>query len=127
MTIQSYRDLDAWKLAMDFVVSVYAITKKFPREETYGLTSQMRRAAVGIPSNIGEGHQQGGRVYLRHVVIALGSLAETETQLEIAQRLNYVDPADVESTSALAGDVRRLLFGLRRTLRQKHGNRRSHL
>jgi len=86
------------------------------------LTSQMHRAAVGIPSNISEGHQQGGRVYLRHVIIALGSLAETETQLEIARRLNYVSATDIDPTSALAGDVRRLLFGLRRALRQKYAN-----
>jgi four helix bundle protein len=59
MPIQSYRDLEAWKIGMNLVVAIYGLTKRFPREELYGLTSQLRRAAVSIPSNIGEGHQQG--------------------------------------------------------------------
>jgi four helix bundle protein len=120
MPVQSYKDLDAWKLAMDFVVAVYQLTRRFPREETYGLTSQLRRAVVAIPSNVSEGHRQGGRVFLRHVVIALGSLAEAETQLEIAYRMNYVSADDIQPATALGRDVRRLLFGLRRTLRRKH-------
>lgn len=101
MPVQSYRDLDAWKLGVDLVVAVYDLTKRFPREELYGLTSQLRRAAVAIPSNIGEGQQQGGRIYLRHVVIALGSLAEVETQLEIARRLNFIGPSDLEASPSV--------------------------
>ena len=104
---------------MDFVVAVYDLTRRFPREERYGLTSQLRRAAVGVPSNISEGHQQGDRAYLRYVVIALGTMAEAETQFEIAQRLRYVTPADVAPVATIAGNLRRVLFGLRRSLRQR--------
>lgn len=118
MTVQSYRDLDAWKLGIDYVVEVYWLTKRFPREEQYGLTSQLRRAAVAIPSNISEGHLQGSRAYLRYVTIAIGSVAECETQLEIARRLNYVTEADLFDCRGLGGDLRRVLFGLRRSLRR---------
>ena len=71
---------------MEYVVAIYALTERFPRDERFGLTAQLRRAAVAIPSNISEGHQQGTRAYLRYVVIATGSVAECETQLEIARR-----------------------------------------
>ena len=104
---------------MDYVVAVYAMTDGFPREERYGLTAQLRRAAVAIPSNISEGHQHGSRAYLRYVVIALGSVAECETQMEIARRLNYVADTDLAAAVTLAGSVRRLLYGLRRALRKK--------
>jgi four helix bundle protein len=120
MPVQSYRELEVWGLGMEFVMLVYALTKRFPREETYGLTSQLRRSAVAIPSNVSEGHRQGGRSYLRHVVIALGSMAEAETQIEIARRLEYISTPDFQRVIELAGQVRRLLFGLRRSLRQRH-------
>jgi four helix bundle protein len=119
MPIQSYRDLEVWQLAMDYVVSVYSISERFPREERFGLTAQLRRAAVAVPSNISEGHPQGTRAYLRHVVIALGSLAECETQMEIARRLNYVAQADLSKPVSVSDSLRRLLFGLRRSLRRK--------
>ena len=118
MTVQSYRDLDAWKLGMDYVLAIYALTTRFPREEQFGLTSQLRRAAVGIPSNIREGHLQGSRAYLRYVMIAIGSAAECETQLEIARRLNYASDAELSDCVGLGGDLRRVLFGLRRSLRR---------
>lgn len=123
MQIQSYRDLEAWKIGMDFVELVYAITRRFPPEELYGLTSQLRRAAVAIPSNISEGHQQATKVYLRHVGIAAGSAAEAETQLEIANRLGYVDAADLRRVTTTAAELRRVIFGLRRALRSRCGRR----
>src|SRR4030095_14152215 len=89
MPIRSYRDLEAWQLAMDFVVNVYELTKRLPVEERYGLTAQLRRAAVSVPSNVSEGHQLGGKSYKRSVSLALGSLAEANTQAEIAVRLQY--------------------------------------
>ena len=95
MQVQSYRDLEAWQLGMGFVVRVYGVTKDFPREELFGLTSQLRRAAVAIPSNISEGHQQGTKAYLHFVVMALGSLAEAETQLELARRLRFGDESEM--------------------------------
>ena len=119
MLIQSYRDLEAWQLAMDYVVAVYELTEKFPREERFGLTAQLRRAAVAIPSNISEGHQQGTRAYLRYVVIAVGSVAECETQLEVGRRLKYVTGADLSVGLTLGNRLRQVLFGLRRSLRRK--------
>ena len=71
MTI-TFRDLEVWQLGMSFVELVYEVTKKFPREELYGLTSQLRRAAIGIPSNVSEGHRYGTRGYRRFVIVALG-------------------------------------------------------
>ncbi|MGH9240527.1 MAG: four helix bundle protein [Vicinamibacterales bacterium] len=119
MAIQSFRDLQAWQLGMEYVLAIYAVTEEFPRDERYGLTSQLRRAAVAIPSDISEGHVQGTRTYLRYVVIAMGSVAECETQIEIARRLNYARPNDFTHLDTIAGDLRRVLFGLRRSLRRK--------
>jgi four helix bundle protein len=116
MHIHSYRDLEAWQLAMEFAVRVYAISKHFPREETYGLTAQLRRAAVAIPSNISEGHQQGTKAYVRYVVIAIGSLAEAETQLELARRLHFAPENELATIGDFAVHVRRVLHGLRCSL-----------
>ena len=80
MEIKSYRDLRVWQAGMDLVVRVYRLTQGFPTHELYGLTSQMRRAAVSIPSNIAEGHtRESSKEYLHHLSIAQGSLAELET------------------------------------------------
>ncbi len=90
--IQSYRDLDVWQRAMDFAVELYSITKAFPSSEVYGLTSQMRRAAVSIPSNIAEGRSRKSTPeFSKFLTIAYGSLAEIQTQIEPAARLQYVD------------------------------------
>lgn len=116
MSIRSYRDLEAWRRGMDLAVSVYGLTKTFPREELYGLSSQLRRAAISIPSNISEGHQQRTKSYAHFVSLALGSLAEAETQIELANRLHYTINKDLEPVSLLAGHLRRVLHGLRRSL-----------
>ena len=110
---------------MEYVLAIYALTDKFPRDERYGLSSQLRRAAVAIPSNISEGHLQGSRTYLRYVVIAIGSMAECETQIEIARRLNYVRSSELSSSDTIVGDLRRVLFGLRRSLRKRVGAKPS--
>ena len=104
---------------MEFVVRVYEVTQKFPREETYGLTAQLRRASVAIPSNISEGHPQGTKAYLRYVVIAIGSLAEAETQLEIARRLRFASDEELAAIIEFAVHIRRVLHGLRRSLRKR--------
>jgi len=122
MTIQSFRDLEAWQLGMEFVIRVYAVTREFPRDERYGLTSQLRRAAVAIPSNVSEGHQHGTKAYLHFVVMALGSLAEAETQLELARRLRMTADDELEAVADLAGHVRRVLHGLRRSLAERAGS-----
>jgi four helix bundle protein len=88
--IRSYRDLNVWQRAMDFTVRLYQETATFPRSEMYGLTNQMRRAAVSIPSNIAEGHIRTRREFGHFLRISLGSLAELETQLELAHRIGYL-------------------------------------
>lgn len=90
MDIKNYRDLRVWQSGMELVVMVYEISDKFPSKEMYGLTSQIRRAAVSVPSNIAEGHTRGStKEFLHHLSIAQASLAEVETQIEIAFRLKY--------------------------------------
>jgi four helix bundle protein len=119
-SIVSYRDLDAWKAAMNLLLAAYAVARQQPLTERFELARQMRRAAVSIPSNIAEGQATGpGGRYRHHVRIALGSLAELETQLEVVRRLAYL-PED--ALRAIAGDLAqtgRLLHGLDRSLRRR--------
>jgi four helix bundle protein len=121
--ITSYRDLEAWQLGMSFVEDVYSLTRFFPREEIFGLTSQLRRAAVSIPSQVAEGHRQGTRAYRHYVVRALGSQAECETQLELARRLKLAPLERIEPVSELAARVGQILHGLLRSLPQTEAHR----
>jgi four helix bundle protein len=90
--IRSYRDLKVWQESMNLVVECYQLTKTFPKNEVYGLSSQLQRSAVSVPSNIAEGRQrQHKREFIQHLSIAYGSLAELETHIQIAKRLNYID------------------------------------
>lgn len=89
--IKSYRDLEVWQRSMEVVVKVYHYTKTFPRSESYGLTNQIRRSSVSIPSNIAEGHVRPTKDFARFLNIAIGSVAELETQLEIAYRIGYLE------------------------------------
>jgi four helix bundle protein len=117
MKVRNYQELIVWQRAMDLVEDVYKATKDFPREELYALTSQIRRAAVSIPSNIAEG--QGRRTtadFLRHLSIAYGSLREVETQALIARRLRYIAQAKLDGVMNRAGEVGRLLNGLMASL-----------
>ena len=116
MTITSYRDLDAWQLGMTLVETIYALTQSFPLEERFGLSAQVRRASVGIPSNVAEGHQMGTRSYRHHVLIALGCQAECETQLELARRLKFAPEAELRVAIDLAARVGKVLHGLQRSL-----------
>lgn len=112
-----YRELIAWQKAMTLVVEVYDATSDWPKHELYGLTSQVRRAAVSIPSNIAEGHgRSGSREFAHHASIAFGSLCELETQLLIGERLGYSDAAALASPTSTLNEVRRLLRGLLRSL-----------
>ena len=91
MKVKSYQDLETWQQAMSLVVEVYRVTKLFPKEELFGLTSQLRRAAVSIPSNIAEGQgRTSTKEFLHHLSIAYGSLCEAETQILIAKKLDYL-------------------------------------
>jgi four helix bundle protein len=114
--IVSYRDLEAWQLGMSFVEQVYVLTRFFPREELFGLTSQLRRAAVSIPSLVAEGHQQGTKAYRHYVVRALGSQAECETQIEIAQWLRLAPSERLREVDGLLRRVGQVLHGLLRSL-----------
>ena len=117
MKLKNYQELIVWQRAMDLVEDVYRSSRDFPREEIYSLTSQIRRAAVSIPSNIAEG--QGRRTtsdFLRHLSIAYGSLREVETQILIARRLKYIAQARLEEVMNGAGEVGRLLNGLMASL-----------
>jgi four helix bundle protein len=90
MRMVTHKDLDIWKMGLDVVEKVYRITERFPKDEQFGLTSQLRRAIVSIPSNIAEGAARSSkREFLQYLYISLGSLAEAETQLIIAKRLGY--------------------------------------
>jgi four helix bundle protein len=97
MKIKSYKDLKIWNRSIELVTDVYDITSLFPKDETYGLTSQIRRSAISIPSNIAEGFTRYyNKEYRQFLYISLGSCAELETQLVIANRLNYLE-ADIKS------------------------------
>jgi four helix bundle protein len=113
--VVSYRDLDAWKVAMVLVEQTYTLSALFPAAERYGLCSQMRRASVSIPSNIAEGQSRGtARNCLHFVRIALGSSAELDTQLELARRLRFVSHDAARELQSSIDRVRQLLYGLRR-------------
>jgi four helix bundle protein len=90
--MKSYRELEVWKKSMDFAIQIYQNTATFPNHELYGLVSQLRRAAISIPSNVAEGASRNStKEFIQFVYIANGSLSEIETQLEIASRLGYID------------------------------------
>ena len=118
MAINSYRDLDAWQLGMSFAEKVYGLTGAFPDEERFGLTSQLRRAAVSIPSHVAEGHQHPTRAYRHYVTIALGSQAECETQLELARRLGMAPGKQIDEVIDFAARLGKVLHGLARSLRR---------
>ncbi len=115
----SHKDLIVWQRTMQLVVDVDRFTKSFPREETYGLTSQMRRAAVSIPSNIAEGKGRYSRKELSQFLLnARGSLLELETQIEIARALAYIADSDAASLTNRSSEVGRLLNGMLEHFRQ---------
>ena len=117
MSVASYRDLTVWQAAIDLGQSVYELTAKFPRSELYGLTSQVRRSAVSVASNIAEGHARSSRKeYLRFLSIARGSLAETETQLIIAERLELAPSRDVSALLTRAEAISKMLRRLQQAL-----------
>jgi four helix bundle protein len=116
-TIKSHRDLEAWNVAMDLTTETYRLTDVFPDRERYGLQSQMRRAAVSVPSNIAEGQARQAGAAVNHLSISLGSLAELDTQLEVAIRLRYLPEAGVREFRQLMESTGRLVSGLRRAKR----------
>lgn len=113
MQISSYKDLLVWQKGIVVCEKVYIITEKFPREEIYGLTSQMRRAAVSIPSNIAEGRNRGTRKdFIQFLRIALGSTSELETQIEIARKLPQTNKLSYEEIAILLEEVSKMLTSM---------------
>jgi|SRR5690242_12705169 four helix bundle protein len=120
MTRSSFRDLRVWKDAIALTTSVYKFTANFPRHELYGLSQQIRRAAVSVPSNIAEGKgRYSDRDFVRFLLVARGSLLELETQLIIAQELGYLSHTDAGCLLGMAENVGRALSGLINSLSQQ--------
>jgi len=121
MGVRHYSDLVAWQKAMDLVLQIYKVTKEFPPEERFGLTNQLRRAVVSVPSNIAEGQgRHATRDFLRCLSIAYGSLQEVETQLLIASRLDYLKEAARPGLFDLTSEVARLINGLMNSLSHRN-------
>jgi len=118
MGLKSFHELVAWQKAMELTESVYRETAAFPHAEIYGLTSQMRRACVSIPSNIAEGQARNTRgEFVQFLGHAMGSFAELETQAQLARRLNFLSSSAHQKLSRQIEEVGRLLNGLKRSLR----------
>jgi four helix bundle protein len=125
MTVKSYKDLEVWQKAMDLVVECYRATKEFPKSEVYGLASQLRRAAVSIPANIAEGHaRKSSREFVQHLSIAYSSLAELETHVQIAQRLDYISADKTSSLLETTAEIGRMLNRLRQSIEKRIGSDR---
>jgi four helix bundle protein len=115
--IRSHRDLIAWQKAMDFTVVIYQVTKNFPREELFGLTSQMRRCSASIAANIAEGQgRRTGKEFQQFLMHARGSVCELDTHLELAQRVGYLSQTIYQELRGKLDEVGRILNGLIRSI-----------
>jgi len=113
MKAQNYKDLIVWQRAMQLAKEIYTLTKKMPKEELYGLTNQMRRACISIPSNIAEGHaRRGKKEFAQFLSIATGSRAELQTQLLLCVDIGYLPRLDIEPAMSLSEEVGRMLSSL---------------
>jgi four helix bundle protein len=118
--LESYRDLKVWQKSIDLVVACYELSKSFPKDEIYGLRSQLRRALVSVPANIAEGYGRGSRKeYLQFLTFAQGSLKEVETHLIITGRLEYIGQSQVETALAHTDEIGKMLASLIRALKAK--------
>ncbi len=117
---QSYKDLKVWNKAMDLVEEIYKVSLIFPKEEQYGLTSQIRRSAISIPSNIAEGCERGStKDFIRYINIAYASLAELETQVYLAERIKFINQLSTDALHDLINEIGKMLNGLRSSLNKK--------
>jgi four helix bundle protein len=117
--MKTHKDLDVWKEAMSLAKGIYKLTADFPREETYGLVSQIRRAAVSIPSNIAEGAaRNSNKEFIQFLYVSLGSLAELETQLLLSKELGFFKNAEINESFVR---IRKMLLGLIKHLKGKNG------
>ena len=121
--LKNYKELKVWQKSYQLCLEIYGVTKKFPKDETYGLTSQIRRAAVSVPSNIAEGYgRKTTPEYLRSLYIAYGSHCELETQILLSGDLGYIKGSDIKKILGNIGEVERMLKALIRSLENKHSN-----
>jgi len=119
-SISHFRDLQVWQRGMGIVQSIYEISAGSPKAEIYGLTSQLRRAAVSVPSNIAEGHTRAStKEYLHHLSMAQASLAEVETQLELAARFKFASSEELQPIQAECGILSKQLYHLRDALEKR--------
>lgn len=115
--VVQYSDLGVWQKAMNLVEEIYRLTRSFPKEEQFGLISQMRRAAVSIPSNIAEGYgRKATKAYINYLSISYGSLLELETQIQIGHRLDFLERSTMEKLLVQTNEVGRMLNGLQQSL-----------
>ena len=118
--MKTHKDLDVWKKAVDFVIDIYKITKMFPKDELYGITNQIRRAAVSIPSNIAEGAGRASdKEFVQFLNIALGSISEVDTQLLICLKLDYINQENYNRLGNEITNIRKMILGLRKFLYAK--------
>jgi four helix bundle protein len=112
-SVRSYRDLIVWRKGIELAKDIYGVTKNFPSTEVYGLTNQLRRAAVSIPSNIAEGQsRQSSKEFSHFLHISLGSLSEVDTQIVIAQELDYLSANQAELLFSAIFELRKMIYGL---------------
>ena len=120
--VRTHKDLDVWKKSIDFVTQLYKVTDVFPKEEIYGLTNQLRRAAVSIPSNIAEGSaRKSNKEFIQFLHIALGSCVEIETQLIISNNLEFMNDESFLELDKERDEIGRMLFGLIRYRKSLEG------
>lgn len=119
MEIKSYRELEVWQKSMDLALECYQMTKKFPKSETYGISSQLQRAVISVPANIAEGRsRRHTKEFLQHLSIAYGSLAEVETYVLFAERLNYITKDQLDRLMLKTAEIGRMINGLQRSLKK---------
>jgi len=121
--LKNYKELKVWQRSYQLCLKIYKVTKIFPKEERYGLTSQIRRSAVSIPSNIAEGYGRKTTAdYIRYLYISYGSVCELETQILLSMDLGYIDSAIIEKIKDEIQQIERMLKGLIKSLENKHLN-----
>ena len=118
--MRNFREMNIWNQGISLTVEAYRLVKKFPKEEEYGLKSQIRRASVSIPSNIAEGHSRSGtKDFIQFISIAIGSLAEVETQILLSQDLKYAAESEILPLLENVSELQRMLHALRTSLKAK--------
>jgi four helix bundle protein len=123
MDIKSYKNLEVWQKSMDLVILCYQSTKDLPKNEFYGLAGQLQRSAVSIPANIAEGRaRKHSKEFIQYLSIAYGSLAELETHIQIAQRLNYISSTKTDQLLERTAEVGRMINGLRKSIEKRNAS-----